>query len=142
LRLQNSRAVRRSSALIAAALIFGAATGFATEIPLAKGPISVDGELDDTGWQDAKVVRLIHLAQLRLVRSFNSKISTDLFTQISSLDEIVSLNLRFRYNLREGTDLYVVFSESMWTNRFQEGLWLPRSDARSVVVKYSQTWNL
>jgi hypothetical protein len=85
---------------------------------------------------------LIHLAQLRLVWSFNSKISTDLLTQISSLDEVVSSNLRFRYNLREGTDLYVVFSESMWTNRFQDGLWLPRSDARSVVVKYSQTWNL
>ena len=85
---------------------------------------------------------LIHLAQLRLVWSFNSRISTDLFTQISSLDEIVSSNLRFRYNLREGTDLYVVFSESMWTNRFQENVWLPRSDSRSVVVKYSQTWNL
>ena len=85
---------------------------------------------------------LIHLAQLRLVWSFNSKISTDLFTQISSLDEIASSNLRFRYNMREGTDLYVVFSDSMWTNRFQEGLWLPRSDSRSVVVKYSQTWNL
>ena len=85
---------------------------------------------------------LIHLAQLRLVWSFNSKISTDLFTQISSLDQVVSSNLRFRYNMREGTDLYVVFSESMWTNRFQEGLWLPRSDTRSVVVKYSQTWNL
>ncbi len=85
---------------------------------------------------------LIHLAQLRLVWSFNSKISTDLFTQVSSLDEIVSSNLRFRYNLREGTDLYVVFSESMWTNRFQEGLWLPRADSRSVAVKYSQTWNL
>jgi hypothetical protein len=85
---------------------------------------------------------LIHLAQLRLVWSFNSKISTDLFTQISSLDEVVSSNLRFRYNMREGTDLYVVFSESMWTNRFQEGLWLPQSDSRSVVVKYSQTWNL
>jgi len=85
---------------------------------------------------------LIHLAQLRLVWSFNSKISTDLFTQISSLDEVVSSNLRFRYNMREGTDLFVVFSESMWTNRFQDGLWLPRSDSRSVVVKYSQTWNL
>jgi hypothetical protein len=85
---------------------------------------------------------LIHLAQLRLVWAFNSKISTDLFTQISSLDQVVSSNLRFRYNMREGTDLYVVFSESMWTNRFQEGLWLPRSDSRSVVVKYSQTWNL
>jgi hypothetical protein len=85
---------------------------------------------------------LIHLAQLRLVWSFNSKITTDLFTQFNTLNEQVSSNLRFRYNFREGTDLYVVFSESMWTNRLQDGLWMPTSDARSVVVKYSQTWNL
>jgi hypothetical protein len=85
---------------------------------------------------------LIHLAQLRLVWSFSSKISTDLLTQFSSLDQAVLSNLRFRYNFREGTDLYVVLSESMWTDRFQNGLWLPRSDSRSVVVKYSQTWNL
>jgi hypothetical protein len=85
---------------------------------------------------------LIHLAQLRLVWSFNSKITTDLFSQFNSLDEQVSSNLRFRYNFREGTDLYVVFSESMWTNRLQDGLWMPTSDSRSVVVKYSQTWNL
>jgi hypothetical protein len=85
---------------------------------------------------------LIHLAQLRLVWSFNSKITTDLFSQLNSLDERVSSNLRFRYNLREGTDLYVVFSESMWTNPLQDGFRLPTSDARGVVVKYSQTWNL
>ena len=85
---------------------------------------------------------LIHLAQLRVVWSFNSKMSTDLFSQFNSLDQAVSSNLRFRYNFREGTDLYVVFSESMWTDRFQDGLWMPRSDSRSVVVKYSQTWNL
>lgn len=85
---------------------------------------------------------LIHLAQLRLMWSFNSKISTDLFSQFSSLDQAVSSNLRFRYNFREGTDLFVVFSESVWTDRFQDGLYLPRSGSRSVVVKYSQTWNL
>ena len=84
----------------------------------------------------------IHLAQLRVVWSLTSKISVDLFSQLTSLDEKVSSNLRFRYNMREGTDLYVVFSESMLTNRLQDGIWLPRSDARSLVVKYSYTWSL
>lgn len=43
---------------------------------------------------------LIHRAQNRPVGSFNSKISTDIFSQISSLDQVVSSNLRFPYNAR------------------------------------------
>jgi hypothetical protein len=84
----------------------------------------------------------IHLGQLRAVWSLTSKISIDLFSQFASLDETVASNLRFRYNMREGTDLYVVYSEALLTNRLQDGLWLPRSDARSLVVKYSYTWSL
>jgi hypothetical protein len=84
----------------------------------------------------------IHLAQLRVVVSLSSKISADLLSQFSSLDDLVASNLRFRWNLREGTDLYVVYSESMLTDRFQDGLELPRSDARSFIVKYSHTWSL
>ena len=85
---------------------------------------------------------LIHVAQLRLRWSFNSKISADLLTQLSSLDQLMASNLRFRYNLREGTDLFVVLSESTLTNTFQDGIALPRSDGRSVIVKYSHTWSL
>ena len=59
--LQMSQAVRRSLAISVTVLLIGAVTGFATEIPLASGPISVDGSLDDAGWQDAKVLRLIQL---------------------------------------------------------------------------------
>jgi hypothetical protein len=84
----------------------------------------------------------IHLAQLRVVVSLSSKISADLLSQFSSLDDLVASNLRFRWNLREGTDLYVVYSESMLTDRLQDGLELPQSDARSFIVKYSHTWNL
>ncbi len=85
---------------------------------------------------------LIHVAQLRLLWSFNSKISADLLSQLSSLDQLVASNLRFRYNFSEGTDLYVVFGESTLTHTWQDGFELPRSDARSLVVKYSHTWSL
>ena len=85
---------------------------------------------------------LIHVAQLRLRWSYNAKISVDLLSQLSSLDQLVASNLRFRYNLREGTDLYVVLSESTLTDIWQDGLALPRSDARSIIVKYSHTWSL
>jgi hypothetical protein len=44
--------------------------------------------------------------------------------------------------MREGTDLYVVFSESTLTDPLRDGLELPQSDARSFIVKYSRTWNL
>ena len=85
---------------------------------------------------------LIHVAQLRLRWSFNSKISADLLSQLSSANDLVASNLRFRYNLREGTDLYVVYSESLLTDTWQDGVDLPRSDGRSLIVKYSHTWSL
>ena len=60
-RLQMSQADRRTFWITVAALILGVATCLATEIPRADGPISIDGNLDDEGWQDAKVLRLIQL---------------------------------------------------------------------------------
>ena len=85
---------------------------------------------------------LIHVAQLRLQWSLNSKISADLLSQLSSLDQMVASNLRFRYNFREGTDLYVVFSESILTHTWQDGLICPDRMREASIVKYSYSWSL
>ncbi|MCP4897012.1 MAG: hypothetical protein GY906_08560, partial [bacterium] len=84
----------------------------------------------------------IHLAQLRFRWSLNSKLSADLYSQLSSEGEMVATNLRVRYNFREGTDLYVVLNESVLTNRLQDGVMLPRSNGRTFIVKYSHTLSL
>ncbi len=55
-----TRKSRRAIALIG---IFVIATGssFAVEIPQTQASISIDGQLDDEGWKDAKIVRLVQL---------------------------------------------------------------------------------
>ena len=99
-------------------------------------------EFNAIRFPDRQQELLIHVAQFRLRWSLNSKISADLLSQLSSSDQLVASNLRFRYNLSEGTDLYVVLSESMLTNTFRDGIDLPRSDGRSFIVKYAHTWSL
>ena len=47
---------------------------------------------------------------------FTSKVSLKLLTQFDQLSNAVSSNLRFRYNPREGTDLYIVLNQGLNTN--------------------------
>ena len=81
----------------------------------------------------------IHLARLKLRYSFNDQLSVDLFAQFSSLAERVSSNLRLRYNFREGTDLYLVYTESQVTDRDLDTLRLPASAGRTLLLKYGRT---
>ncbi len=82
----------------------------------------------------------IHLARVRLRFALNNRLSVDLFTQYSSLAGSVGSNLRFRYNFREGTDLYLVYNESQNTDRLLDtGLELPERAGRSLLLKYSYT---
>ncbi len=83
----------------------------------------------------------IHLARLRLRYAVTDKLFADLFSQYSNLDQTVSGNLRLRYCFREGTDLYVVLNETTRTDLLEDGLELPRTSGRSLLVKYSQTFS-
>ena len=56
-----SKTGRHPIAIAITVVLLGAAAGFAADIPMASGSITIDGELDDDGWRDAKVVRLIQL---------------------------------------------------------------------------------
>jgi hypothetical protein len=84
----------------------------------------------------------IHLARLRLRYSLTGKLFADLFSQYSSLDQEISGNLRFRYAFREGTDLYVVLNGASRTTELVDGLVVPRTTGRSLLVKYSHTFTL
>ena len=53
-------------------------------------------------------------------------------------------NLRFRYNPREGTDLYFVLNENLNTNTSSGNFspHLPILDNQSVIIKFVRTFNL
>jgi hypothetical protein len=82
-----------------------------------------------------------HLGRLRAQVALNVHVSLNTFIQYNSLDDQTSINARFRYNFREGTDLWIVYNEGY--NHTRENGFDPRaplSAGRSLMVKYTHTF--
>lgn len=83
-----------------------------------------------------------HIGRLRTETMYSSTTSFLGFVQYNSADQSVILNLRLRYNPSEGNDLYLVWNEGLVTDRFRLDPAPPLSDRRSLMVKYSHTFDL
>ena len=64
------------------------------------------------------------------------------FVQYNSTQDIVTANVRFRYNPREGNDLYLVWNEGLNTDRRGFTQARPFTDQRTILLKYSHTLQL
>ncbi len=82
-----------------------------------------------------------HLARLRIGTALNTRLSTNAFLQLNSAAHGVFANVRFRYNFREGCDLWVVYNEGLNTDRDRITPTLPPTDNRTVLVKYTYTFS-
>ena len=84
----------------------------------------------------------IHLAGLRIGTALNVRLSGTSLLQYNSTTERLDLNLRFRYNVREGTDLWFVYNEGVDTAERPDfvGQDVPRSLSRAFILKYSRTF--
>jgi hypothetical protein len=71
---------------------------------------------------------------------FSTKLSLSAFVQYNSAIHKVISNLRFRYNPREGTDLYLVLNEGRNTWLDREVPILPVYDQRNITLKFSYTF--
>ena len=83
-----------------------------------------------------------HLARLRVGAALNARVSAVALVQANSVADRLGVNLRLRYNFREGTDLWVVYNEGINTDRDGGPLGTPErpfSAARSVQVKWTHT---
>ncbi|MFB0515817.1 MAG: DUF5916 domain-containing protein [Candidatus Neomarinimicrobiota bacterium] len=80
------------------------------------------------------------IARLRVMTTINTRLSASAFVQYSSEVNVVGINLRLRYNPREGTDLYLVYDEDLNTDRQREVPALPTSSNRTFLLKYSITF--
>jgi hypothetical protein len=83
----------------------------------------------------------VHLARLRIGTALNTTLSTNAFIQFNSTAHSVSANVRFRCNFREGHDLWIVYNETMNTDRYRLTPALPFTDTRTVLVKYTHTFH-
>jgi hypothetical protein len=85
----------------------------------------------------------IHLAELSIRAALDARASANAFLQYNSTTRRVDLNLRLRYNLAEGTDLWVVYDEGLLTERTTEpgAARLPLSTGRALIVKATYTFD-
>lgn len=83
-----------------------------------------------------------NLISLNLTLTQSSKFSIKVLAQFDDASDSFSGNLRFRYNPREGTDLYIVYNSALNTNRLEAKPYLPLVDQQAIVIKYSITFGL
>jgi len=83
-----------------------------------------------------------HVARLKILATFTTKLSISAFIQYSGADDVVVANLRFRYNPREGNDFYLVYNHGINSNRYRELPHRPFTDNRAIMLKYTYTFNV
>ncbi|TVQ11857.1 MAG: hypothetical protein EA364_09575 [Balneolaceae bacterium] len=80
-----------------------------------------------------------HLGRLSINAAANRALSAAGLIQYNSAARGVFINLRIRYNRREGNDLYIVYNEGFNTERDRETVRLPMTSSRAILIKYSHT---
>jgi hypothetical protein len=81
-----------------------------------------------------------HIAGFKGLWTFTTKISLMAFVQYNTaIDRVVS-NVRFRYNPREGNDLYIVWDEGLNSDPERETPRLPLTSGRTILLKYTYTF--
>ncbi|NOY37390.1 MAG: carbohydrate binding family 9 domain-containing protein [Chlorobi bacterium] len=85
---------------------------------------------------------IVHLGGLKLLYMFSTKFSINSFLQFNSLTKSFIGNIRLRYNPREGNDLYIVYNDDLNTGRYSEVPTLPVFNTRTLVLKYTYTFNV
>jgi hypothetical protein len=80
----------------------------------------------------------VHLTRVKATVALNTRVSFSGFAQYNSSADLTSVNARFRYHFREGTDLWIVYNEGLYTDR-SNGLdpRLPLSAGRQLLIKYN-----
>ena len=98
-------------------------------------------EVNRLDFADRGVATIAQLGSLRVKTALNPKVSMSTFGQYNGATDQTSLNVRFRYHFREGTDLWIVYNEG-FNNVRDDGLGprRPLSSGRALLVKYSHTF--
>jgi hypothetical protein len=116
------------------------ASGFPTFILSKYLTLSGFYQYNRIGFPDIPVY-MSHVGRFKISTSLNVKYSLNAFVQYNSVSELSFLNVRFRYNPKDGNDLYLVYNETLnHKGKYDPGL--PFSDFRSVTLKYIYTFHI
>lgn len=84
-----------------------------------------------------------HLAKIKAMYMYNTKLSISSFIQYNSLSKIMIGNIRLRYNPREGNDFFLVYNETKPTSNYSFGE-IPQVGffSRMILLKYVHTFKI
>ena len=82
----------------------------------------------------------LFVTRLKALYMFNTKVSIASFIQFNNDSNTFLANIRFRYNPKEGNDLFIVYNDDLNTDRYLETPHLPFSNLRTLLVKYTHTF--
>ncbi|PWN07355.1 carbohydrate binding family 9 domain-containing protein [Rhodohalobacter mucosus] len=97
-------------------------------------------EINYLNFPDRNQSEYLNVFRLRALAALNIKVSLQILSQYNLLSRRISTNARFRYNFREGHDLWIVLSETMNTERDRVIPALPAYQNRVLLVKYTYTF--
>lgn len=83
-----------------------------------------------------------HIPGMKGLLTLTTKTELSAFIQYNTAVDKVFANFRFRYNPREGNDLYLVYNEGLNSNIARDVPTLPRSAGRTILLKYTYTFKL
>jgi hypothetical protein len=83
-----------------------------------------------------------NLARLKLTYMLNTKISASSYIQFNENDNLVVTNFRLRYNPADGNDFYLVFNDLRNISDSQAGIKTPAYLNRTLLLKYTHTFQL
>jgi len=99
-------------------------------------------QINNVWFRARKQNYLSQLAGFKVLYMLNIRFSLNSFIQYNSSTGTIIGNIRFRYNPREGTDLYIVYNDDMNTELTRKIPTLPGSNGRTIILKYTYTFNI
>jgi len=81
-----------------------------------------------------------HIGRLRALIMYSTKLSLSSFAQYNSANDAIFSNVRFRYNPREGHDLYIVYNQSSLLDENLVEDINPNSKFWTIMLKYNYTF--
>ncbi len=102
--------------------------------------VSAEYEMNSIRFPDRNEKFLGQLLRLRINTAASTRLSFNGFIQYNTAEKKAGVNLRFRYNPVEGTDLYFVFNEALNTDRLSFQPVPPLTGSRSFTMKYVRTF--
>lgn len=120
-------------------------TGFAilpTASVSASLELSATYEYNNISFDSRDETFNVHLLSLNALYMYSTKLSISALAQFNSEDKKYFGNVRFRYNPKEGVDLFIVYNDLLNTDLNRLLPSLPRSTERTILLKYSHTFRL